>query len=132
MAKIEAVRAFAALPEAQSLAAANKRVVNILRQAEAKGESFSHAQAHEMKEPAERALFDALQKASEKAAGLLQHSDYTGYLKAFAILKSPVDSFFDAVMVMAEDTAVRKARLALLADLRREMNQIADISKLAA
>ena len=57
---------------------------------------------------------------------------FTGYLKAFATLKSPVDAFFDTVMVLAEDAALRRNRLALLADLRREMNRVADISKLAA
>ena len=130
--QLAAVRAFASLPEAESLAAANKRVANILKQAEAKGESFNKAQAHEMKEPAERNLFDALKKASRQATPLFQAGDYAGYLKAFAVLKSPVDAFFDSVMVMADDPELRKSRLGLLADLRREMNRVADISKLAA
>jgi glycyl-tRNA synthetase beta chain len=130
--QLAAVRTFAGLPEAASLAAANKRVANILKQAEAKGESFSKAQAHEMKEPAERNLFDALRKASQKATPLFQAGDYTGYLKAFAVLKSPVDAFFESVMVMVDDPEVRKNRLALLKDLRDEMNRVADISKLAA
>ncbi|MBI5910129.1 MAG: glycine--tRNA ligase subunit beta [Betaproteobacteria bacterium] len=130
--QLAAVRTFAALPEAASLAAANKRVANILKQAEAKGESFNKAQAHALKEPAERDLFDALEKASRKATPLFQAGDYTGYLKAFAILKSPVDAFFETVMVMVDDQAVRKNRLALLNDLRDEMNRVADISKLAA
>ena len=130
--QLAAVRTFAALPEAASLAAANKRVSNILKQAEAKGESFNNAQAHEMKEPAERNLFDALKKASQKATPLFQAGDYTGYLKAFAVLKSPVDAFFESVMVMVDDQEVRKNRLALLKDLRDEMNRVADISKLAA
>jgi len=69
--------------------------------------------------------------ATRNATPLLQKGDYTGYLKAFAVLKSPVDAFFDSVMVMVEDAAVRQNRLALLADLRQEMNRIADISKLA-
>jgi glycyl-tRNA synthetase beta chain len=130
--QLAAVRAFAGLPEAASLAAANKRVANILKQAEAKGESFNNAQAHEMKEPAERNLFDALRIASEKATPLFQAGDYTGYLKAFAVLKSPVDAFFESVMVMVDDQDVRKNRLALLKDLRDEMNRVADIAKLAA
>ena len=62
----------------------------------------------------------------------IDYGDYTGYLKTFAVLKTPVDAFFDAIMVMADDPAVRANRLALLADLRRQMNRIADISKLAA
>ena len=130
--QLAAVRTFAGLPEAASLAAANKRVANILKQAEAKGESFDKAQAHEMKEPAERNLFDALKKASRKATPLFQAGDYTGYLKALAALRSPVDAFFESVMVMADDPEVRKNRLALLKDLRDEMNRVADISKLAA
>lgn len=130
--RLAAVRAFIDLPEAQSLSTANKRVVNILKQAEAKGESFINAEADLLKEPAERALFDALRKTSEQAASLFRQGDFTGYLKTFAVLKSPVDAFFDSVMVMVDDPALRQNRLALLADLRKEMNQVADISKLAA
>jgi len=63
---------------------------------------------------------------------LFEQGDYTGYLKAFAILKNPVDAFFDSVMVMAEDADLRRNRLALLSDLRLSMNRVADISKLAA
>jgi len=130
--QLEAVHAFNKLPEAQSLAAANKRVVNILKQAEAKGESFANVGLDELKEPAERALFEALTDASRQATPLLKQGDFTGYLKCFAILKSPVDAFFDSVMVMVEDSELRKSRLALLADLRKQMNRVADISKLAA
>jgi glycyl-tRNA synthetase beta chain len=130
--QLAAVRAFAALPEATSLAAANKRVANILRQAEAKGEAVRDADVKLLQDPAERALFDALKLASSTAMPLFKKGDYTGYLKTFAVLKTPVDAFFDSVMVMAEDAALRRNRIALLEDLRREMNQIADISKLAA
>ena len=130
--QLAAVRAFAALPEADSLAAANKRVANILKQAESKGESFAHAEAEAIKDPAERELFDALGAVSKRATPLFQSGDYTGYLKAFAVLKSPVDAFFDTVMVMVDDPQVRRNRLALLRDLRDEMNRVADISKLAA
>ncbi len=130
--QLAAVRTFAGLPEAESLAAANKRVANILKQAAAKGESFSKAQAQGMKDPAERNLFDALRNASQEATPLFQAGDYTGYLKAFAVLKAPVDAFFESVMVMVDDGALRKNRLALLQDLRDEMNRVADISKLAA
>jgi glycyl-tRNA synthetase beta chain len=128
---LAAVRAFASLPQAASLAAANKRVANILKQAEAKGESFAKAQRENLKEPAEHKLFDALKDASAEAMSLFKQGDFTGYLKTFAILKEPVDAFFDSVMVMAEDSSVRQNRLGLLADLRFEMNRIADISKLA-
>ncbi|HET7596146.1 MAG TPA: glycine--tRNA ligase subunit beta, partial [Burkholderiales bacterium] len=130
--QLEAVRAFLALPEAASLAAANKRVANILKQAKAKGESFGGADEAQLKEPAERALFEALRATSHKAAPLLREGDFTGYLKSFAVLKSPVDSFFDSVMVMVDEPALRRNRLALLADLRDHMNQVADLSKLAA
>jgi glycyl-tRNA synthetase beta chain len=130
--QLVAVRAFAALPEAESLAAANKRVGNILRQAREKGESFANADAGLLKEPQERALFDALRAASRDATPRFEQGDFTGYLKTFAVLKSPVDAFFDAVMVMADDPALRRNRLALLEDLRREMNRVADVSKLAA
>jgi glycyl-tRNA synthetase beta chain len=129
--QLEAVKAFEALPEAESLAAANKRVANILKQAAAKGESFSKAQRKELKEAAEISLFDALQKATGNANPLFERGDYAGYLKTFAVLKAPVDAFFDKVMVMAEQKALRENRLALLAELRTAMNRVADISKLA-
>ncbi len=129
--QVEAVHAFNSLPEAHSLAAANKRVVNILKQAEANGESFINAEADKLQEPAERALFDALKITSRQAASLFKQGDFTSYLKTFAVLKSPVDAFFDSVMVMADVPELRRNRLALLADLRKEMNRVADISKLA-
>jgi len=130
--QLAAVRAFADLPEAESLAAANKRVVNILKQAAAKGESFQNATAKMLQEPGERALFDALTAASQQATPRFEQGDFTGYLKTFAVLKAPVDEFFDSVMVMVDDHALRQNRLALLADLRRAMNKVADLSKLAA
>jgi glycyl-tRNA synthetase beta chain len=129
--QLEAVKAFQALPEAESLAAANKRVANILRQAQSKGESFGSTQRRELKEAAEISLFDALQKATGSANPLFERGDYAGYLKTFAVLKDPVDAFFDKVMVMAEQKGLRQNRLALLAELRKAMNRVADISKLA-
>jgi len=130
--QLEAVRAFSALPEAASLAAANKRIGNILRQAESKGESFADADVSALKEPAEISLFEALQTVSRSAKPLFDSGDFAGYLKAFASLKSPVDSFFDAVMVMTDDKKLRENRLALLTDMRKAMNRFSDISKLAA
>jgi glycyl-tRNA synthetase beta chain len=129
--QLEAVRAFETLPEAASLAAANKRVANILRQAESKGESFQNASFDELKEPAERALLKDLREASQKAGVLFDGGDYAGYLKTFAVLKPPIDAFFDAVMVMVDDATLRRGRLALLRDLRDSMNKVADISRLA-
>jgi glycyl-tRNA synthetase beta chain len=129
--QLAAVRAFASLPEAASLAAANKRVANILKQAEGKGETVAQAEAAKLKDPAELELFQAIATAVKQAMPLFEKGDYTGYLKTFAILKAPVDSFFDSVMVMAEDVDLRRNRLALLSDLRLSMNRVADISKLA-
>lgn len=129
--QLEAVKAFQALPEAESLAAANKRVANILKQAEAKGESFNKAERKALKEPAELALFSALETTAGKSLPMFERGDYTGYLKSFAVLKQPVDAFFDSVMVMVDEDALRRNRLALLRDLRDAMNRVADISKLA-
>ena len=129
--QLEAVKAFQALPEAESLAAANKRVANILRQAESKGDSFANAAPAELQEPAERALHEAIQATARKANALFDQGDYAGYLKSFSVLKAPVDTFFDKVMVMVEDAKVRHGRLALLRDLREAMNRVADISRLA-
>jgi glycyl-tRNA synthetase beta chain len=131
--QLEAVRAFSALPESASLAAANKRIANILRQAESKGETLlGNADISGLKEPAEIALFEALQAAIRSAKPLFNSRDFAGYLKTFASLKSPVDSFFEKVMVMVDDKRLRESRLALLSDLREAMNRFADISKLAA
>jgi glycyl-tRNA synthetase beta chain len=130
--QLAAVRAFMKLPEAESLVAANKRVANILRQAAAKGETFRGADGKALKEGAEVALFEALSSVSAIAKSKLDAGDYSGYLAAFAALKEPVDRFFDEVMVMDKDEGLRRNRLALLHDLRHEMNRVADIAKLAA
>ena len=129
--QLEAVRAFSSMPESGSLAAANKRVANILKQASAKGETFENAEPNELTEPAELALHRAIRSTSAKANAQFERGDYTGYLKSFAILRAPVDAFFDSVMVMVDDENVRHSRLALLCDLRTSMNRIADLSKLA-
>jgi glycyl-tRNA synthetase beta chain len=129
--QLDAVRAFLALPESSSLAAANKRVANILKQAEAKGESYGEIDAKALRDPAEIELAQALQAATSTASGLFDRGDYAGYLKTFAVLKTPVDRFFDDVMVMVDDAALRRNRLALLAALRSAMNRVADISRLA-
>ncbi len=129
-AKLAAVQAFAALPESTSLNAANKRVANILRKAAESGETIAASSA--LQEPAEHALRGALDAITPAATALFAQGDFAGYLKSFASLKAPVDEFFDQVMVMAEDKAVRANRLALLRDLRDAMNKVADLSKLAA
>jgi glycyl-tRNA synthetase beta chain len=126
---LEAIKKFQQLPEAADLAAANKRIVNIIRQA---GVERVHADAGTLVEPAERALFDALQGLKPEVESKFQSHDYTGALQVLARLKQPVDTFFDKVMVMTEDSRVRDNRLALLGDLKALMNRVADISKLAA
>ena len=114
------------------LAAANKRIANILRQAESKGETLLvDANLSALKDPIEIALFEALQAANRAAKPLFDVRDFAGYLKTFASLKNPVDSFFDKVMVMVDDKSLRENRLALLSDMQNAMNRFADISKLA-
>ena len=130
--RLEAVRAFTALPEAASLAAANKRVGNILRKAEPADLTGLALEAERLVEPAERALADALAAVAPEAERCRVAQDYTGSLRAWAVLKAPVDAFFDGVMVNAEDAALRRNRLALLQGLHRAMNQVADLSRLAA
>lgn len=128
--RLGAVRAFAALPEAASLAAANKRVGNILKKAEDAVEARVDP-AH-FKEAAEAALFEALQAAAPKAQAAFDEGDYTASLQALAVLKTPVDAFFDQVMVNADDPALKANRLGLLATLHQAMNRVADLSRLAA
>jgi len=128
--RLAAVRAFAALPEAEALAAANKRVGNILKKAESAVEA--RVDAALFQEAAEGALFEALQSVVPKAQAAFEQGDYTGSLQALAVLRAPVDAFFDGVMVNADDPALKANRLGLLASLHAAMNRVADISRLAA
>lgn len=128
--RLEAVRAFAALPESTSLAAANKRVGNILKKIE--GELPTQVREDLLAEAAEQALFAALAATKPQADALFEQHDYAGSLKALAALKAPVDAFFDDVMVNAEDPALRANRQALLNQLHEAMNRVADLSRLAA
>ncbi|HZW26522.1 MAG TPA: glycine--tRNA ligase subunit beta [Gallionella sp.] len=128
--QLEAVRAFAALSEAAALAAANKRVGNILKKVE--GAVGDKVDAALLPEAAEQALYQALGAIVPKADAAFATGDYTGSLQALAALRVPVDAFFDNVMVNAEDEKLRANRLALLAQLHAAMNRVADISKLAA
>jgi len=128
--RLAAVRAFAALPEAEALAAANKRVSNILKKAETVVEA--QVDAALFKEPAEGALYEALQAVVPKAQAAFEQGDYTASLQALAVLRAPVDAFFDGVMVNADDAALKANRLGLLATLHAAMNRVADISRLAA
>ena len=129
-ARLAAVRAFAALPEAAPLAAANKRVGNILKKAE--GDVAAKVDANALVEPAEVALNKALNDAQPKADAAFDRGDYAASLQALAALKTPVDAFFDGVMVNADDPALRANRLGLLATLHAAMNRVADLSKLAS
>ena len=128
--RLEAVRAFAALPEAASLAAANKRVANILKKIE--GTLPTAIDAALLKEPAEQALAAAIEQVQPQADALFEQHDYAGSLKALAQLKAPVDAFFDGVMVNADDAALRANRQALLNRLHAAMNRVADLARLAA
>lgn len=127
-ARIKAVAHFAALPEAQALAAANKRVGNILQ----KAEEAPPARCDEslLQEPAEKALAQALHEARAVADPLLASARFTEALATMATLRAPVDAFFDQVMVNAEDPTLRRNRLALLNELRQLFLRIADISLL--
>ncbi|MGB4810935.1 MAG: glycine--tRNA ligase subunit beta [Methylophilaceae bacterium] len=128
--RLEAVRSFANLPEAPALAAANKRVGNILKKVE--GEVAPTIAENLLQESAEIALNKALNTVKPNADKLFEAGDYTASLQALAALKAPVDAFFDNVMVNADDPALKANRLALLASLHQTMNRVADLSKLAS
>jgi len=127
--RLAAVQAFIELDEAASLASANKRIANILRQA---GGSLDGVVNEELlRDPAEEALFTALANASETVRPMLDDHQYTEALSALAGLREPVDRFFDDVMVMADDESLKDNRLALLGQLRKLFLDVADISRLA-
>ncbi len=128
--RLSAVRAFAALPESASLAAANKRIANILRKSDARPAASVNAAL--LIEPAEHALLDTLGAVAPLAESLYKQAEYTASLRELAVLKTPIDAFFDGVMVNADDEALRANRLALLATLHAAMNRVADLSKLAS
>lgn len=142
--RLDAVREFSTLPEAGALAAANKRITNILKKSEAEvgvgttggfaanGTAAIAVQSALLVEPAERSLSEQLNKVAPSVQAQLAQRDYTRALSALAALRDPVDTFFNDVMVNAEDAALRQNRLALLAELHAQMNCVADISKLAA
>ena len=125
--RLTAVRAFAALPESPALAAANKRIGNILKKAD---EVDPHVNPALLKESAEQALHEVMQRLLPESEALFNAGDYTASLQTLATLRSPVDAFFDDVMVNAEDAKVRANRYALLAKLRGLFLGVADISVL--
>lgn len=125
---LAAVAQFKALPEAATLAAANKRVKNILKKAEGDIAAVNPAL---FAEDAERALFAAISELAPAVEAKFAAHDFAGALTQLASLRAPVDAFFDGVMVMADDLAVRSNRIALLAQLAALFNRVADISLLA-
>ena len=127
--RLDAVQAFAALPESASLAAANKRITNILKKTEATFDDVSESLLHE---DAEKSLYAAMQRVRPQVDAAFAARDFAGALKTLAQLRDDVDAFFNDVMVMADDLALRNNRLALLSSLHAMMNRVADISKLAA
>ncbi|MBX3630445.1 MAG: glycine--tRNA ligase subunit beta [Nitrosomonas sp.] len=130
--RLEAVRAFKQLPEAESLAAANKRVHNILEKNAKNGVPIPAAiDACLLKEPAETALHDALQNTTALADSAFESGSYTRSLQTLAALKVPIDTFFDHVMVNTDDPGLRANRLCLLQMMHRSMNRVADLSRLA-
>jgi len=128
---LTAVRAFAALPEAPALAAANKRIGNIVKKSE--GEAAGAAVDTTLfVEAAEKDLFAAMQTTVPSANAQFEAGDYTNSLQTLAALRTPVDAFFDGVMVNAEDPKLKANRLGLLKSLHEAMNRVADLSRLAS
>ena len=126
---LAAVRAFAALPESPALAASNKRIGNILKKAD---EVDAHVNPALLTENAEQALYEVMQRLLPESEALFKAGDYTGSLQTLAALRSPVDAFFDDVMVNAEEMDVRLNRQGLLKCLHEAMNRVADLSRLAS
>ena len=126
--RVQAVQVFRSLPQAEALAAANKRVSNLLSKAE--GQIAAHVEAHHFDSPSEFALNAAIQQAEHAVQPLAQARQYNLALSQLANLREPVDAFFEAVLVNAENPAVRANRYALLAKLRGLFLGVADISVL--
>ncbi|MDM0077909.1 glycine--tRNA ligase subunit beta [Variovorax sp. J2P1-59] len=126
---LAAVRAFAALPEAPALAAANKRIGNILKKSP---EADAHVSEMLLHEPAEKALHAAMRQIVPKADAQFDEGDYTASLQTLAALREPVDAFFDGVMVNADQSDLRLNRLGLLMLLHNAMNRVAQLERLAA
>jgi len=130
--RLEAVQAFAALPEAASLAAANKRITNILKKNEEAMPKDARVEPGLLQDEAEKRLAAAVTRVQPEVDAAFARGDFAGTLKTLAQLRDDVDAFFNDVMVMADDVSLRNNRLALLASLHGMMNRVADISKLAA
>jgi len=129
-AKLAAVAAFVALPEAEALAAANKRIVNILKKSAGDEALASEVDYALLRETAEKALFDQMNLIAPRVASFVANEDYRDALSVLAGLRAEVDAFFDDVMVMVDEPLLRANRLALLRRLAGLMNQVADIARL--
>jgi glycyl-tRNA synthetase beta chain len=130
---LDALRAFARLPEAPALAAANKRIGNILKKAgDAQQVVDPHVSATLLREPAEKDLHAVMQRVLPQADAQFAAGDYTASLQTLAGLRAPVDAFFDGVMVNVEDLDLRLNRQGLLKRLHQAMNRVADLSRMAA
>ncbi len=127
--RLAALRSFAELPQAEPLAAANKRVGNILKKSE---RADAAVDAALLVEPAESRLHAVLAELVPQADAAFERADYTASLKTLAALREPVDAFFAEVMVNVDDAALRRNRLALLASLHAAMNRIADLARLSS
>jgi glycyl-tRNA synthetase beta chain len=128
-ARIRAVAKFRSLPEADSLAAANKRIANILKKVEGQGVSTA-VDSQLLQDPHEEALYQRLQEMGADVQPLLAHKDYNGALIRLAALRESVDAFFDHVMVMSNDPDTRRNRLAMLQSIQNLFLGIADIARL--
>jgi glycyl-tRNA synthetase beta chain len=126
--RLAAVRAFADLPEAAALAAANKRIANILKKAE---QADAHVNEALLRDEAEKNLHAAAREIAPRARSQFDAGDYAGSLRTLAGLRDSVDAFFDQVMVNAEESDLRLNRLGLLMTLHQAMNRVADLSRLA-
>ena len=127
--RLHAVQAFLELEEAQSLASANKRIANILRQADVGDDLVAREKL--LVDDAEKTLFAALKQAEDTVRPLLESRDYTEVLRELAGLRAAVDQFFDDVMVMVDDESLKNNRLALLGELRALFLDVADLSRLS-
>jgi glycyl-tRNA synthetase beta chain len=127
-ARVQAAETFAQSPDAASLAAANKRIGNLLKKVEG---ALPAVNASLLTEPAEQALAQSIATVQPVAQKQFDSGDYKAALATLAQTRAAVDTFFNDIMVMAEDQAVRLNRLSLLSQLHRLMNQVADISRLA-
>jgi glycyl-tRNA synthetase beta chain len=128
LARVQAAAAFALGADAASLAAANKRIGNLLKKAD---DTLSPVNEALLTEPAEQALAKSIAELQPVAQDFFDAGDYMAAMQTLARARTPVDTFFNDIMVMADDTAVRNNRLALLGELHRLMNLVADISRLA-